>query len=65
MDEIKNTLKMKDSESKFLVRTVPIMNELMKCMVEEGTMTDKIRKWAVAEFIEVNLNVISTFELYL
>ena len=65
VDELRKTLKMKDSENKFLIKIVPILSELLRCFVEEGRMTHRVRKWVVTEFMELNLFVIGSFELYL
>jgi hypothetical protein len=44
---------------------VPLFNELMRELENEGKITYKMRKWAVFNFMELSLPLIAAFELYL
>lgn len=40
---------------------MPIYKEILTNLVDEGKITDEIRKWHLAEFIDFNLVVIGIF----
>ena len=72
MDELKyrflyfrRSLRIYEHENKYLLKIVPIFNELLKFLVEEGKITTKVRKWCLSEFMEPNMAVIGAFEEYI
>jgi len=38
---------------------------LLKEFEKEGKITDKMRKWAVINFMECSVNLIAAFEVYI
>ena len=47
------------------MKVFPIYYELLKEFEKEGKITDKMRKWAVVNFMECSLNLIGAFEVYI
>lgn len=41
------------------MRIVPIFSEILKSFVEEGRITDKMRKWSVVELMELNTSILA------
>ena len=58
-------LKENQRDLKFILSILPIYDEFLKLFVEDGLLTEKIRKWVIGEVLSQNMTVISAFELFL
>jgi hypothetical protein len=61
----RENLQKKEYEHRGVFKLLPIYCELLRELEREGKLTDKMRKWAMVNFMECHLPLISSFEVYL